>query len=62
MEINKRNNELIAMEQFQITSSSGQVVAVVETTAFILINVITFYVFVNRPFLWADGTIARFMY
>jgi hypothetical protein len=43
------------MEHFQMTSPSGQVVAVVDV-------IMTFYVFVNRPFLWADGTIARFMY
>eukprot|EP01036_Dinobryon_divergens_P034806 gene34806-45019_t len=46
----------------EITSPFGQGAAVVETVAFILINIVTFYVFVNRPFIWTDGSVARFMY
>ena len=28
----------------------------------VLVNAVTIYVFLNKSFLWGDGTLARFMY
>ena len=36
------------------------VIAVV--AAMIFVNVATVYVFLYKPFVWGDGTVARFMY
>ena len=31
-------------------------------TGMVAVNIVTIYVFLNKPFVWGDGTVARFMY
>lgn len=35
---------------------------VAQIVGFIIVNIITFYVFLYRPYTWVDGSVARFMY
>lgn len=48
----------------QLHSSGEQTLTMLhlQATLFIVVNMLTLYVFVERPFMWPGGEVARFMW
>lgn len=45
-----------------LSRGAVQLSALLVVAAMVLVNVFTVHVFLNKSFVWGDGTLARFMY